>query len=187
MDDYLTTRLHDCGGAPTQAMFEFANDDEVPGAEMDSVEGRAITELFWMIAALDNDRVSRHKEILGQHDPYNLINVLGRVLGLPEPDAMATAIALRDRMMVRFLRLRTKLAARASAPLRTYLDTLGLALRSNIEWSLRTPRYATLYAPDGVTETGHITVRSSCTDTPSDASDEPLPFPSISWWWTQTG
>jgi hypothetical protein len=185
VDGYITTRLHDCGGPPTQAMYEFVNGAEIPGSEMDSPPVRAITELFWLIAALDNDRVSRYKEILGQDDAYNMVDVIARCENCCMHDAAEQMIAYRDRLMCLFLRLRDQLTHNASAPLRTYLQSLGHGIRSNIDWSLTVPRYNTLYAEDGVTQTGQIAFASHCVGQPTDERLEPLPWPSVAWWWTQ--
>jgi terpene synthase-like protein len=185
IDDYIATRLHDCGGPPTQAMYEFVNGAEVPGSEMDSPPVRAITELFWLIAGLDNDRVSRHKEILGQHDTYNLIDVIARRENRSEQDATQQMIAYRDRLMCLFLQLHDQLTKTASAPLRTYLNSLQHGIRSNIDWSLTVPRYNTLYAGDGVTQTAQITLTGCCMDQPTAESLDPLPWPSVAWWWAQ--
>jgi hypothetical protein len=185
VDDYIATRIHDCGGPPTQSMYEFVNGAEIPGSEMDSPPIRAITELFWLIAALDNDRVSRYKEILGQGDAYNLVDVIARCENRCIHDAAEQMIAYRDRLMCLFLRLRDQLTQNASAPLRTYLQALGHGIRSNIDWSLTVPRYKTLYAEDGVTRTGQITLVSHCVEQPTDESLEPPPWPSVAWWWTQ--
>jgi Terpene synthase family 2, C-terminal metal binding len=185
VDDYIATRIHDCGAPTAQAMFEFVNGAEIPGSEMDSLPVRAINELFGLIGALDNDRVSRHKEILGQHDTNNLIDIIARCENRSEQDAARQMIAHRDRLMCLFLRLRDQLVHDASAPLRTYLTSLGHCIRSNIDWSLTVPRYNTLYAQDGITPTARITLASHCTDQPTDESLEPLPWPSVAWWWTQ--
>lgn len=187
INDYITTRIHDCGGPPTQSMYEFVNGAEIPGSEMDSPPVRAITELFWLIAALDNDRVSRHKEILGQRDAYNLIDVIARCENRCEQDATQQMIGYRDRLMCLFLRLRDQLTHGASAPLRTYLTSLGHGIRSNIDWSLTVPRYNTLYAKDGVTQIARITLASHCVEQPTNDCMEPLPWPSVAWWWTQLG
>jgi hypothetical protein len=184
VDDYIATRIHDCGGPPTQTMYEFVNGTEIPGSEMDSPPVRAITELFWLIAALDNDRVSRHKEILGQNDAYNLVDVIARCENCSEHDATQQMITYRDRLMCLFLRLRDQLAPGASAPLHTYLTSLGHGIRSNIDWSLAVPRYNTLYASDGITRDVRIKLASSCTEQPTSESLEPLPWRSVAWWWT---
>jgi len=185
LDDYLAVRLHDCGGPPTESMFEFANAAEVPGSELHSPPVRALTELFWMIAALDNDRVSRHKEQLGEQDGHNVTDAVKAVRGVGEQEAEEIAISFRDRMMLLFLRLRQQVRLRASEPLRRYLDSLLHGIRSNIDWSLRTPRYAVLYDSDGLTPAARLRMHGSVVDSPGPVRDEPLPFPSIAWWWSQ--
>lgn len=185
IDDYIATRIHDAGGPPVQAMYEFVNGSEIPGAEMDSPPVRAITELFWLIAALDNDRVSRHKEILGQRDAYNLVDVIVRCENCSEQDATQHMIAYRDRLMCLFLRLRDQLRRGASAPLRAYLTSLGHGIRSNIDWSLTAPRYNTLYTGDGVTPIARITLSAHFGEQPTDDSLHPPPWPSVAWWWAQ--
>lgn len=161
--------------ARTAAAVEAVNGAEIPGSEMDSPPVRAITELFWLIAGLDNDRVSRHKEILGQHDTYNLIDVIARCENRSEQDATQQMIASRDRLMCLFLRLRDQLTQTASAPLRTYLKSLGHGIRSNIDWGLAVPRYNTLYAGDGVIQTSRITLVGCCVDQPTVKLLDPVP------------
>jgi hypothetical protein len=185
VDDYLAIRLHDCGGAPTQSMYEFVCGPEVPGHEMDSPPVRAITEAMWLVAALDNDRVSRHKELLGQQDDYNLVDVLQREHGGDPGSAAEQAVALRDRVMCLLLRLREALMPRASEPLRTYLTTLGRGIRSNIDWSLGVPRYATIWADGSPAAKARIEVSADVVDEPVDGSLEPPPYPSIAWWWDE--
>lgn len=86
--------------------------------------------------------------------------------------------------MCLFLRLRDQLAPGASAPLRTYLTSLGHGIRSNIDWSLTVPRYNTVYASDGITQTVRIKLASRCAEQPTSESLEPLPWRSVAWWWT---
>lgn len=198
IDDFLSIRIHDCGGPPTQSMYEFVNGLEVPGAEMDSPAVRAITEAFWMVAAADNDRVSRYKEILGHDDSYNLIDVVRHNLGCSFEDAAAEAIALRDRTMTLFLALRSRIAASASTPLRSYLAALCHGIRSNIDWSLRVPRYTKVANGTGPAGSGRsgrsegsegapirIEFSGRCTADPSYGSLDPRSFPTIAWWWDQ--
>jgi hypothetical protein len=184
LDDYLLIRLSDCGGLPTQAMFEFANTAEIPGREFDSPAVRAITELFCLIAALDNDRTSRYKEVRGQHGHYNAVDVLVHELSVPEPEAEATLIRLRDRMMVLLLRMREWLSRTASEPLGLYLEALGHGIRSNIDWSLRTPRYAVDASGDKRPDGARMRLRSHCTDRPTDSRPEPPPLSSVASWWS---
>lgn len=185
IDEYLAVRLHDCGGPPTQSMYEFVHGPEVPGYEMDSPPVRAITECMWMIAAWDNDRVSRHKELLAEKDDYNIIDVLQREHGWSVEEATEEAVSLRDRTMCLFLRLRDALMPGASAPLRAYLAALGHGIRNNIDWSLDVPRYGTIWTSGSPSVLARIELSASVIDEPLDASPDPPPYPSIAWWWEQ--
>jgi len=182
-DDYLRTRLHEAGGPPVQAMLEFAEDVEIPAYEMDSQPVRVVNELFWMVASLDNDIVSRHRESLQRSSMYNAVDVLARDRSLSESDAEREVVRLRDRMMVLFLHVCDSLAAQASKPLSIHLDALRHGIRSNIDWSLRTPRYTRLRPsaehPDGIA----IRLHTTWADVPADSSPEAPPLPSIAWWW----
>ncbi|GAA1305019.1 terpene synthase family protein [Saccharothrix xinjiangensis] len=171
LDDYTAMRLHTCGGGPTIALLEIANGPEVPGAEMDSPAVRALTEMAILIAAWDNDLHSYDKEFREDNTDQNLANVLAHHRRLHPDEAVAEAVRLRDRVMTRFLRLREAVAARpVSGALRTYLDGLGHAIRGNIDWALSSPRYRGLVNPGWA-------------DEPSDDNPDPLPLPTIAWWW----
>ncbi|MFT7838869.1 hypothetical protein Q5530_22240 [Saccharothrix sp. BKS2] len=171
LDDYAAMRLQTCGGAPTIALLEIANGPEVPGAEMDSPAVRALTEMAITVAAWDNDFHSYDKEAGEHHTDQNLVNVLAHHCRLPPDRAVAEAVRLRDRVLTRFLRLREVVAARpASVALRTYLDCLGHAIRGNNDWAFGVPRYRGLMAPGWA-------------DEPADDNPDPLPLPTIAWWW----
>jgi hypothetical protein len=178
IDDFLSVRIHDCGGPPTQSMYEFVNGLEVPGSEMDSPAVRAITEAFWLVTACDNDRVFRYEQSGGHGN--DLVDAVRRSLGCSSEEAAAEAVALRDRAMTLFLALRHRVTSSASTALRSYLVTLGHGIRSNIDWSLQTPRST---RADGTTV--HIELSGRCTDDPSHGSLDPRSFPTIAWWWDQ--
>lgn len=168
LDEYTALRLQSAGGAPTIALLEIANGPEVPGAEMDSPAVRALTEMAMLVASWDNDLHSYARE---GRTAQNLVNVLAHHRGLRPGQAVPEAVRLRDRVMTRFLRLRETVTARpVSEALRIYLDCLGHAIRGNIDWAFRVPRYRGLLDPGR-------------TDEPADTSPEPLPIPSIAWWW----
>lgn len=171
LDDYTTMRLNSAGGAPTLALLEIANGAEVPGAEMDSPAVRALTEMAILVASWDNDVHSHLKESHENHAEQNLVNVLAHHWRLTPDAAVDAAVALRDRVMTRFLRLRDEVARRpGSDALRTHLDCLGHAIRGNIDWALKVPRYHGLPDPGWA-------------DAPTDPNPDPLPIRSITWWW----
>jgi terpene synthase-like protein len=178
MSDYLTMRLHSAGGEPTFAMLEIANGCEIPASEMDSAEVCAATEMAIMVAALDNDRLSLAKELARRHTEQNVFNVLTNQ-GYPLDEAIEHAVALRDRVLCRFLRLREWLLPRASEALHTYLDGLRHGIRGNAEWGLRVPRYVSHgELPGPIAE---IDIRWA--DHPADEHDQAPNIPAISWWW----
>ncbi|WP_435120342.1 terpene synthase family protein [Amycolatopsis thermoflava] len=173
--EYTAIRLNSAGGPPTLAMLEIAAGQEVPAAEMDSPAVRALTEMTILVASWDNDLHSYRKEEDEGETGINLINVLRARHGLGAEEAVVRAYALRDRVMNRFLRLRSEVAAKpVSAALRTYLDGLGHAIRGNTDWALRVPRY------HGYTGPGED---PRWADAPSDPCPDPVPIPAITWWW----
>ncbi|MFD4988200.1 hypothetical protein [Streptomyces sp. NPDC058374] len=178
LDEYLAMRLLSSGGEPTFAMVELALGVEVPAAEMHRPAVRALTEMAIMVAALDNDRHSLHREI-GEGQDINVYNVLAHDSDLSAQEAVTAATGLRDRVLTRFLVLHEQVSARASLELRTYLLGLCDGIRGNVEWALRVPRYR---APDAG-PTGAERALPVCVDAPSDSTRGPVPAPSVAWWW----
>ncbi|MGK5450160.1 terpene synthase family protein [Streptomyces radiopugnans] len=183
LDDYLTMRLHSAGGEPTYAMLEIANRAEVPAREMDSPAVCALTEMAILVAALDNDRHSLAREIGHRQDEQNVFTVLMRQNGAPLARVVEDAIALRDRVLCRFLALRDRVLPRASRELRRYLTDLGHGIRGNAEWGMRTLRYRDL--GDAATGPGKVPPpdRAAWADRPLGTGHGPPPLPSIAWWW----
>jgi hypothetical protein len=175
-------RLGSAGGPPTLAMLEIANGEEVPAAEMDSPVVRGLTEMAILIASWDNDLHSFAKEADEGNTDQNLVNVLKVAHSWDTEQAVDEAYALRDQVMSQFLRLRAHRVRRpAGAALRRYLDCLGYAIRGNIDWALRVPRYNNT---DGIpAQPGPGRPPVGCTDEPSTRRAGPLPIPAIAWWW----
>ncbi|HEX2316527.1 MAG TPA: terpene synthase family protein [Thermomonospora sp.] len=179
LDDYLTMRLHSAGGEPTFAMLELADGPEVPAAEMESPAVRALTEMAILVAALDNDRHSLRKELGRRHADQNIYTVLLHHRRCSLAEAVRTATGLRDRVLLRFLRLRERVAPRLSTAGRRYVDGLAHGIRGNAEWGLRVPRYVSRGADPGATDTSPVT----WAERPCDDSGEPIPLPTVVWWW----
>ncbi|GAA2276803.1 hypothetical protein GCM10010145_57140 [Streptomyces ruber] len=178
LDEYLAMRLLASGGEPTFALLELATGQEVPEAEMQRPAVRALTELAVMVAALDNDRHSLHKEFSRDVADQNVYTVLTQHGALSLPEAVREATRLRDRMLLRFLRLYDRVRPRASAALGTYLQGLRYGMRGNIEWALRVPRYL---GPDSGGEGGSP---PRWAESPADSSPHaPEGLPSVAWWW----
>jgi hypothetical protein len=182
LNEYVTLRMCSSGGPPTLAMLEMVNGQEVPASDMDSPPVRALTEMAWLIAAFDNDMHSYHRELRGGYTQQNIISVYVYHEGCSGEEALLRATALRDRVMYRFLELREKLLGSSGPALSLYLRSLGHAIRGNIDWGIRSPRYTGLEESDG-SHTMQGARRSHCTDEPSDPNPEPPNIPSINWWW----
>jgi hypothetical protein len=170
--EYLTMRIGSAGGPPTIELLEIANGIEVPSREFDSPAVRALTEMTQLTASLDNDLHSFRKEIVESQTAQNIISVLCHHERLSVADALDTAVSIRDRVMVRMLALRDQVRPTASEELQTYLDGLGHAVRGNNDWAGSVPRYFS---------GGQL--RIDFCDQPHPRNREPLPFPSVSWWW----
>ncbi len=177
--DYFSMRLGSCAGAPTTAMIEIVEGGVIPAAELDSPLVRAVTEMTWLIAAIDNDLVSARKELATGQADHNLVTVLAADRRCSAADAAEATRRIRDRIMVRFLRLRDVAYRPGSAELRGYLTDLANLIRGNVEWSLAVPRY------NSADQAGRSSAAPTLVwaDRPADAGPEPLPYPAISWWW----
>jgi hypothetical protein len=178
--EYLAMRLGSAGGPPTIALLEIAMGVEVPGHDMDTRTVRALTDLTCLIASLDNDMHSYRKEAEQEtHTDQNLVNVIRCHERCSLAEATARATSVRDRLMVRFLRLRERAYSGAGEELSCYLDCLGHAIRGNIDWAARVPRYVSEGSPGQST----APIPATTTSQPQDVGSDALPFAEISWWW----
>ncbi|GAA4936416.1 hypothetical protein GCM10023237_68550 [Streptomyces coeruleoprunus] len=178
VDEYLAMRLLTSGGDATFAMWELATGIHVPGTEMHHPATRALTEMATMVAALDNDRHSLRKELDHQQSDQNIFTALIQDRQLTLQAAVHEGNRLRDRILLRFCRLRQAVRPRAGQELNAYLDGLCHGIRGNAEWGQRVPRYLDpATGPDG--EEPDI----AWAEHSADNSLAPLPFPSITWWW----
>ncbi|MEU8350284.1 glutamate dehydrogenase [Streptomyces sp. NPDC048845] len=190
LDEYIVMRLHSAGGEPTYAMLEIANGAEVPAREMDTLAVTALTEMAVFVAAMDNDRHSFAKERNRGQTDQNFLSVLRQRHGLTPEQALYEGVALRDRVLCRFLAVRERVLRRGSQELRRYLTDLGHGIRGNIEWGLRVPRYlARSGGPGdgpggGPAGTASRTTADDWAERPLDGSaGPPVLAPSIAWWW----
>lgn len=182
-DQYVSIRLDDVAGHVVIAIIEMCGAEPLPEDTWQSPTVLACLESAGLIGALDNDLFSYRKESV--HD-LNLINVLQSTRGLSLQQAVTETMMVRDRVMELFLRLRENLLVSPSTPLRYLLVQLGQALRGHVEWGLTAPRHT--MAKSGATAADEAAAPAvSWADHPSSAETAPLPYPSISWWWDQTG
>lgn len=180
LDEFLAMRLLSAGGHPTFALLEPATGAYVPDREMHRPAVQALTEMAIMVASLDNDRHSLHKELSRGQTDQNIYTVLMAERALPLQQAVHEASALRDRVLLRFLRLHDRVRPTAGPELATYLQGLRHGMRGNNEWGLRVPRYLSLgHWPD---EREDLLVTFA--EEPSDSRPGPVEgAPCIAWWW----
>ncbi len=182
--DFAVQRLGSIGMMIFAAFIEIANGIEIPGEQIYSLPVQAATEAIGLIVGWDNDILSYAKNSGQDVLEQNIINVLVHHKQCSVRQALTDAVAIRDRVMTLFLRLRKQISRDAGPELRRYLDDLGHFVRSTIEWSETAPRYA---HPIGSTATSSMksTWGVTFTDVPSDPSTEAPPIASIAWWWDQ--
>lgn len=178
LNDYLVLRYGSVGATNAAAMAAMlANDhgDDLPARELDSPAVLAATEACLMAGALDNERYSQAKAALEQEQQTNIFEVIrNQNPGMSFDDAIVDAIALRDRILSLYLRLREQMWPHASHGLRRYLRYLEHSFNGNITFGEKAARYRTPH-----------TTPIARSVTPSDPSTEPLPLSSIAWWWDQ--
>lgn len=175
LNDYTLMRLYDGATTVVFPLLEMGHEYELQSHERDQEAVRAAGEMASLIITWDNDIFSHHKESRGSGYYLNVIRVLTHEYGLSQRQALTMAIAQRDRVMVLFLRLREALLEQASPQLRQYLHSLGTFIRGSQDWGISSLRYTTPEDP--------ASLPSTFRETPTDASDEPLDIPAISWWW----
>ncbi|GAA0465555.1 hypothetical protein ABZ951_13850 [Streptomyces sp. NPDC046215] len=177
VNDYTAMWMRAIGMAPSTALMDIAGGYELHDRDLDRPEVKALTEMTWTLVAWDNDFYSRNKEIQRAGDNLNLIDVLAAERGWEPARAQEEAMAMRDRVMTLFLRLREQLWPRAGVELRCYLVALGHFVRGHLDWASRCARYVDPYDPARPVQWWK--------PLPADDSPEPVPIPAIAWWWGQ--
>ncbi|MEU3724914.1 hypothetical protein [Streptomyces sp. NPDC031705] len=142
----------------------------------------ALTDAAGFIVSADNDLFSYDKDDHLEPKEINLVNVFAHQENCSPAEAVPLAVALRDRVMVLYIRLRARLAQGADAELRSCLRALDHYVAGCIAWQSRAPRYASPRNRYGLpVEEARFTVRFA--DAPSDAATEPPDLPALAAWW----
>ncbi|MET9324810.1 hypothetical protein ABZX75_32365 [Streptomyces sp. NPDC003038] len=145
---------------------------------------QALTDAAGFVVSADNDLFSYDKDDHLEPWEVNLVNVIAHQEKCPPAEAVRLAVALRDRVMALFLRLREQLAAEADAHLARRLEAMGHYVAGCIAWQSRAPRYASPRNRHELPLPGAgFAIRY--TDTPSDAGTEPPALPALAGWWRQ--
>ncbi|MFB7271049.1 hypothetical protein [Streptomyces sp. NPDC056244] len=178
LDDYITLWMRAIGMAPSTAMIEVVGGFSVADEDMQDPRIRALTEITWTLVSWDNDLYSRNKELERAGDNLNLIDVLCQEHGVEPRRALVRVVAMRDRVMVLFQRLAAQVLKEADNDLRRYIKGLGQFVRGHLDWASICPRYTVRSGP-------RARPGGWWKQQPADDSLEPLPIPTISWWWDQ--
>lgn len=185
LDEYLHQRMLTAGGACTLSWSEITAGQEIPGTELHSPAMRALQESSFLMMALDNDLLSYDRELHVDGSDHNIVMLLARINHCPADQALHQAVALRDRPMTLFLSLREQQQPQLNAPGRAYVADIAHAIRSNLDWGSHSPRYTALTPRTQPPPPNPTAIPLTLTTHPSDPNTEPLPHPSIAWWWQQ--
>ncbi len=177
LDTYVTLRIHSGAVKPTLMLLDVADGYELPAAQLEHPAIWALNEMVCTIVGWDNDLLTYHKEVLRGGSDHNLVTVLQHAYGYPADEAVSQAVAMRDRVLCLFLRLRDHVADGADLNLRRYLAGLSSWVRGHLDWGMATTRYRNPENP--------ADLPGEFADAPPDDGGEPLPIPSVAWWWGQ--
>ncbi|MEU6314020.1 hypothetical protein [Streptomyces sp. NPDC047014] len=161
---------------------DVARGNRLPADVLCSPAVTALTDAAGFVVSADNDLFSYDKDDHLERPEINLVNVLAHQEGRTPAEAVPLAVALRDRVMVLFLRLRERLEDGADPQLRSYMEALGHYMAGSLAWQTRAPRYA---SPRNRYELPHegsrFTLRYA--DGPAAAGTEPPDLPALAAWW----
>ncbi|MFD3583866.1 terpene synthase family protein [Streptomyces sp. NPDC058683] len=181
LNDYLLARSDDCAGSWMVPFYPLIGGYRLTPQEAADPLTLVLNDLVPLVGALDNDIVSYHREAaIGE---FNVLDVLQKENGYSLPHAVTDTIALRDRLMTLYVRIRDHLARTAGPHLARFAHDIGYIIRGHMEWALETSRYRT---PQNA-KTGTLHDATAFTvdwsDHPADDSPHPPELPAIAWWW----
>jgi Terpene synthase family 2, C-terminal metal binding len=176
VNDYLAMRIGAAGVYAAASYVDTAEGIELSEQEWAHPLVRAAAEAGILVGAFDNDRYSDLRDRNARARKSNIM----RAVAHEHPDwtfrqVVDEVVATRDRIMVLYLTLRQQILADASVDLHRYVTGLDQFISGNIKLAATAARYllaGTHYQP-------------TLTDKPSDDRLEPLPIPTIAWWWEQ--
>lgn len=181
LNDYLTMRMHTGGLASWLTTLDIANGVEVSRRQAAMPAFRALTEAWATLALLLNDLMSYAKETANGDNSSNVISVIAHERGCSWAVAVPEAFALCDRIGTLFMGLRSQLLAEADHALRVSIGGMEHTWRGILDWGFSSARYLNGGAPDAPP----LVAFPGWASGPSDASLDPLPYASVSWWWDE--
>ncbi|MGW8782603.1 terpene synthase family protein [Streptomyces sp. NPDC055796] len=176
VNDYLVMRIGSAGGFAASGYIDAVEGIELSERQWARRDVRAATGAAVLVGALDNDRYSYYREHNLPVKKQNLFHaLLGEHPGDSVEEAVTKAVAIRDRLMSLYLRLREQILQDAPQDLHRYMTGIDLVVSGNINFGMKTARYLLPDSPYTV----------SRVDKPSDPTPDPLPYPALAWWWNQ--
>jgi hypothetical protein len=183
VNDYLAMRMHTGGLASWATSLDIANGIELSPERAAESAVRALREAWSTFALLLNDLMSFAKEARNADTSSNVLNVLAREHGCTPAEAVRAAYAIADRIAALFRALcaQVRAAHPADGALDRHLASLEHSWRGILDWGFRAPRYAT----GGDPRAPLLQTFPGWAAAPCDARLDPLPYPSIAWWWDE--
>ncbi|MFI9504233.1 hypothetical protein [Nocardia sp. NPDC052566] len=175
VNEYMAMRIGSVGLYATQGYIHLVENIEPTNAELARPLVQAAAEAGLTVATLDNERYSSVRERALDQDELALASAL-RVdsPGLTAAESMRGVVTIRDRILALYLRLRDQVRTDASPDLHKYFTGIDLVIAGNVAFGARAARYLNPAA-------GRTYQTTSAT--PEGLSREPLPYPTIAWWW----
>lgn len=178
IDSYVALRLYSGAVLACPTLIDVVNGHELPTAELTRPLVRAASEVAATLVIWDNDLISHQKELRTHTELHNLLTVLMHTQRCSVAEARHEALKMRDALMSLLLRLLAQGQVGASPALSLYLRGLGHFVRANIDWSNVSGRYF-----DQEVRAPTDSVMAFEAPTTGVSALEPLPIPSVQWWW----
>lgn len=174
INEYAVARIRNGSMEVCAMTLDLAEGYEVPPAELESCDVRALTEMACSMVGLDNDIASYYKEHQRGTDKLNLVDVIAHERGQTPNDALPAAVAYRDAVLRLYVRLSRQVEPQVSAATQRYIAGLSAWIRGNLDWSMHTCRYR---------KAGTETIR--VVDAAYLPADGFSPPEGVAWWWTR--
>jgi hypothetical protein len=174
IDQYAVARIRNGSMEVCAMTLDIAEGYEVPPAEMERPDVRALTEMACSIVGMDNDIASYYKEHERSDCRLNLVDVIAHERGQAPDQALPEAVAYRDAVLARYLELTRQVEPQVSGVTRRYICGLSAWIRGNLDWSMHTRRYR---------RAGKETIR--VVDVPHSPVAEFSPPAGVAWWWSR--
>lgn len=175
VNEYLAMRIGAGGAYAATSYIDAVEGIEVSDQELASPIARAAAEAGMMAGLLDNDRYSFGKESRPQFKKYNIFDAIR----YEHPDlslqqAMLDGIAIRDRLLILYIRLCNQFLQCASKELRQYFIGVDRIISGNITYGTTALRYLNPASASTIQRTE---------EPPAGLPTTPLQYPTIAWWW----